>query len=81
MVLVVKNPHANAGHTRDEGLILGSRRSPEGRHGNPFQYCCLENPHGQRTLAGYNPQSQAQPKPLSRHTWIRKLTGEPITEL
>ena len=26
----------------------------EGR-GNPFQYSCLENPHGQRSLAGYRP--------------------------
>ena len=26
-------------------------RSPEGGHGSPLQYCCLENPHGQRSLA------------------------------
>ena len=30
-------------------------RSPEGRHGNPLQYSCLENPHGKRILAGYSP--------------------------
>ena len=30
-------------------------RSPGGRHGNPLQYSCLENPHGQRNLAGYSP--------------------------
>ena len=23
--------------------------------GNPLQYSCLENPHGQRILAGYSP--------------------------
>ena len=23
--------------------------------GNPLQYSCLENPHGQRNLAGYSP--------------------------
>jgi len=28
----------------DAGLIPGSERSPEGGHGNPFQYSCLENP-------------------------------------
>ena len=39
----VKNPPANAGATRDKGLILGSRRSPGEGHGNPFQYSCLEN--------------------------------------
>ena len=27
----------------------------EERHGNPLQYSCLENPHGQRSLAGYSP--------------------------
>ena len=30
--------------------VLG--RSPEGEHGNPLQYSCLENPHRQRSLAG-----------------------------
>ena len=44
MALVVKNPPASAGGTRDEGLIPGSGRSPGGEHGNPLQYSCLENP-------------------------------------
>ena len=44
VVLVVKNLPANAGNIRDLGSIPGSRRSPEGGHGNPFQYSCLENP-------------------------------------
>ena len=39
----------------DLGSIPGSRRSPGGRHGNPLQHSCLENPHGQRNLAGYSP--------------------------
>ena len=39
-----KNPPANAGDTRDAGLIPGSGRSPRGGHGNPLQYSCLENP-------------------------------------
>ena len=30
-------------------------RSPGGGHGNPLQYSCLENPHGQRSLAGCSP--------------------------
>ena len=29
--------------------------SPGGGHGNPLQCYCLENPHGQRNLAGYSP--------------------------
>ena len=54
--LVVKNPIANAGDIRDVSLIPGSGRSPGGGHGNPLQCSCLENPHGQRSLAGYSPQ-------------------------
>ena len=41
---MVKNAPANAGDIRDEGLIPGLGRSPEGGHGNPLQYSCLENP-------------------------------------
>ena len=44
MVLVGKNPPANAGDIRDVGSIPGSGRSPGGGHGNPLQYSCLENP-------------------------------------
>ena len=41
---VVKNPPVNAGDVRDVGLIPGLGRSPVEGHGNPLQYCCLENP-------------------------------------
>ena len=34
----------NAGDTGDMGSIPGSGRSLGGRHGNPLQYSCLENP-------------------------------------
>ena len=50
VVLVVKNPPANAGDTRDVGLIPESGRFPGGGHSNPLQYSCLGNPHGQRCL-------------------------------
>ena len=43
VALVVKNPPANAGDTRDTGSIPGSGRSPGGRKGNPLQYSYLEN--------------------------------------
>ena len=39
----------------DLGSIPGLGRSPGGGHGNPLQYSCLENPQGQRSLAGYSP--------------------------
>ena len=42
----------NAG---DLSLIPGLGRSPGGWHSNPLQYSCLENPHGQRSLAGCSP--------------------------
>ena len=38
----------------DLSLILGLGRSPVGGHGNPLHYSCLENPHGQKSLAGYS---------------------------
>ena len=44
MMLVVKNPPANAGDIGDTGSIPGSRISLGGGHGNPLQYSCLENP-------------------------------------
>ena len=31
------------------GSIPGLGRSPGGGHGNPLQYSCLENAHGQRS--------------------------------
>ena len=55
-----KESACNAG---DLGLIPGLERSPGGGHGNPLQFSCLDNPHGQRTeeipwtedSAGYSP--------------------------
>ena len=44
VVLVVKNLPANAGPRRDVGSVPGWGRSPGGRHSNPLQYSCLENP-------------------------------------
>ena len=55
VVLVVKNSPADAGDVRDLASIPGWGRSPGVGHGNPFQFSCLENPHGQRSLVGYSP--------------------------
>ena len=43
MVLVGKNPPANAGDSRDMGLMPGSGRSPGEGHGHPLQSSSLEN--------------------------------------
>ena len=53
--LVVKSLPVNAGDVRDTGSMPRSGRSSGGGHGNPLQYSCLENSHGQRSLAGYSP--------------------------
>ena len=54
VAIVIKNLPANAGDVRDMGSIPRSGRSPGGGYGNPLQYSCLENPHGQRSLVGYS---------------------------
>ena len=46
---------ASASNVGDAGSIPGSGRSSGGGHGNPVQYSCLENPHGQRSLVDYSP--------------------------
>ena len=45
----------NSETTGDMGSIPWWGRSLGGKHGNPFQYSCLENPHGQMSLVGYSP--------------------------
>ena len=45
----------SACYERNLGSIPGLGRSPGGGHGNPLQYSCLENPHGQSSLVGYSP--------------------------
>ena len=55
MVLVVKNPPANAGDVTDMGSVPGLGRSLRGRHGNPLQYFCLENSMDGRAWLGYGP--------------------------
>ena len=52
-----KDSACNAG---DLGSILGLGRSPGGRNSHPLQHSGLENPHGQRSLAGNSPGEQSQ---------------------
>ena len=60
LVIVVKNLFANAGDIRDGDSIPGLGRSPGEEHDNPLQYLCLENPHGQRSPAGYSPKGHKE---------------------
>jgi len=46
-----KESACNAGEL---GSIAGLGRFPGGGLGNPLQYSCLDNPHGQSSLVGYS---------------------------
>ena len=51
----VSNSKESTCNARDLDSIPGLGRSPREGHGNPLQYSCLENPLGQKSLAGYSP--------------------------
>ena len=70
MVLVVKNP----------GSVPGLGRLPEESHGNPLQYSCLENLHGQKCLVGYSPWGHKEldtTEELSTHAFIHQIFSSP----
>ena len=50
-ILVSLLPLSSVELEENSKIKLG--RSPGGCHGNPLQYSCLENPHGQKILADY----------------------------
>ena len=71
VVLVVKNPPANAGDVRDTSSIPGLGRSPRGGQGHPLQYPCLEDPMDRGTwwtTVHRVAQSRTQLKQLSTYT-------------
>ena len=51
-----KTLSANAGDVRYQGSIPGSRRSPRGGNGTPFQYSCLDNPMDRGTYWAMSPR-------------------------
>ena len=60
----------NAG---DLGSIPGLGRSPGGGHGNPLQYSCLKNPHGERSLAGYKSMGSESHDLVTKHSKTMSL--------
>ena len=56
----------SAHNVGDLGSIPGLGRSPGGGHGNPLQYSCLENPHGQRSLTGHSPWGHKESDTIER---------------
>ena len=53
----------------DLGSIPRLGRSAGGGHGNPLQDSGLENPHGQRGLAGYSPRGHKE-LDVTKHTYV-----------
>ena len=77
---MVKNPPANAG---DVDLIPELGRSPGEGNGNPLQYSCLENLHGQKGLVGHSSWGQKESdrtEQLRTHTSIRASIWEGFLE-
>ena len=66
----------NAG---DPDWIPGLGRSPGGGHGNPLHYSHLENPHGQRSLAGYSPRGRKEPDTTERLSPAQHIAPESLT--
>ena len=66
--LAAKECTCNAG---DLGLIPGLGRCPGGGRDNPLQYCCLENPRGQRSLAGCSQRGRTE---SDRTEWLSTYT-------
>ena len=60
VVLVVKNPPANAGDLRDMRLISGFGKIPWRRTWQPTLIVLPGESHGQRRLAGYSPQGSEE---------------------
>ena len=57
---MVMNLPANARDTGDEGLILGSGRSPGGGAWQPTPVFLPGESHGQKSLVGYSTQSHKE---------------------
>ena len=65
---VVKNLPAKAGVTVGVDSVPGLGRSSGGENGHPLQYSCLEQSHGQRSLAGYSPWG-CKESDMTEATW------------
>ena len=87
-----KEPTCQCKGDERPGLIPGSGRSTGGGHGNPLQYSCLENPHGQNSLVGYSPQGCTEldtteatqqalmPMQETQEVWVQFLCWEDTLE-
>ena len=84
VVLVVKNPPANAEDVRDTGSIPGLGRSPGQGHGNSPQYSCLENPMDRgawQVMVHRVAKSWTGLKHLALHVWLNCVPQNSYVEL
>ena len=56
--------------------LHGLGRSPGEVYGNPLQYSCLENPNGQRSLAGYSPWDCKELDTTDNQTYYLKMVNK-----
>ena len=70
-----KESACNAG---DLGSIPGLGKSPREGHGNPLDYCCLENPYGQRSLAGYSPWVHKESDRSKHSTYLKWIINKDL---
>ena len=69
--LVCSDGIESACNVGDLGLIPGLRRSPRERNGNPLQYSCLGESHGQRSLVGYSPWGRKELNTTEQLTQVK----------
>ena len=60
------------------GLTPGLGRSLGGGHGIPLQHSCLENPHRQRSLMGYNPWGRKESDTTERLSTAQHNIGNRV---
>ena len=71
----------SACNTGDLGSVPGLGRSPGGGHGDPLQYSCLENPHGQRSLVGCSPLGSQRVRhdyAIKHSAYIEQVTNKTL---
>ena len=78
MAQTVKNPPAMR---KTWVRSLGGEDALVGGHGNPLQYSCLENPHGQRNLAGYSPWGHIESDTTDRLSTANKIKKKKMQSL
>ena len=78
MLLVVKEPACQGKRHKRRGFDPWKDwKDPlEGRKADPLQYSCLENPQGQRSLAGYSPQGckESDTTEVTKHAYTAMIT-------